>query len=295
MKNMKRLIIIIVLFSAVSSQYVCAQEVPVHEFSAYTGFGLSSLRYQLLQGNRSGGFGGDIGVGYTWYRTNVRVTGTGRVFNERWGIFTGLGLGLYNAKSKLGKDEKINIENLIDSEGDRFNLRSTLSKYKETNRAMYLNIPAMAQFQIERYYVLGGFKFGIPLGGKYKSKDATLLNEAIYPTFGNYWISSPKTEGLGNFSDKKSDSKLKYGVTVMLALEGGVNWYINRHFSLYSGVYFDIGLNNVSKNKHLPFVEFDYKAADIPSRFSTNSMMSAFSEKVNIMAVGVKARLAYVK
>ena len=290
---MKRFIIIIVLFCAASSRYVCAQEAPVHEFSAYTGLGLSSLRYQLSQGDRSGGFGGDFGVGYTWYRTNVRVTGTGKVFNERWGIFTGLGLGFYNAKAKLDDENKL-VQGLKDSEEDIFDLTTTLSKYKETQRSLYLNIPAMAQFQLERYYILGGFKFGIPLSGKYISKDATLTNVAYYPEFENE-LTAPKTQGLGTFDHKNSDGKLKFGVSLMLAFEGGVHWRINRNFSLYSGLYFDIGLNNTAKNKQQSFVVFDYEAVDNPSRFTTNSAMSVFADKVNIMAVGVKARLAYVK
>jgi len=283
----------IILIFAVSSLYAWSQEAPVHEFSAYTGFGLSPLRYQLSQGDRSGGFGGDFGVGYTWYRTNVRITGTGKVFNERWGIFSGLGLGLYGAKAKLDDEKKV-TENLKDSENDIFDLPTTLSGYKETQRAIYLNIPVMAQFQLERYYVLGGLKFGIPLGGKYKSKDATLTNVAYYPEYENY-LYGPKTQGLGTFDHQNSDGKLKYGVVLMLSLEGGVNWRINRNFSLYSGLYFDFGLNNVSKNKQKQFVEFDYKTADVNSRFTTNSVMSVFTDKVNIMAVGVKARLAYVK
>ena len=287
---MKRFIIIIVLFFAVSRLYVCAQEAPTHEFSAFTGFGLSPLRYQLSQGDRSGGIGGDFGVGYTWYRTNVRVTGTGKVFNERWGIFTGLGLGLYNAKANLDNEKKVTGE-LEDSEKDIFDLTTTLSRYKETQKATYLNIPVMAQFQLERYYLLGGFKFGIPLGGKYKSKDATLYNVAYYPKYENE-LKAPKTQGLGTFDQKDSNGKLKYGVALMFSLEGGVNWRINRNFSLYSGLYFDVGLINVAKNKQKQFVEFDYKTADV---FTTNSVMSAFTDKVNIMAVGVKARLAYVR
>jgi len=293
MRNMKKYVIIIVLFFALSNQYLWAQEAPTHEFSAYAGLGLSSLRYQMTQGDRSGGFGGDFGVGYTWYRTNVRVTGTGKVFNERWGIFTGLGLGLYGAKAKLN-DEKKEIKDLVDSERDKFDLTTTLTGYRETQKSMYLNIPVMAQFQLERYYVLGGFKFGIPLGGKYKSKDATITNIAYYPDYENY-LYGPKTQGLGKFEHQDSDGKLKYGVVMMLSLEGGVNWRINRNFSLYSGVYFDVGLNNVAKNQQKQFVEFDYQTANNPSRFTTNSAMSAFTDKVNIMAVGVKARLAYVK
>ena len=288
---MKRFIII-VLCLAVSRLSVWAQE-PVHEFSVFTGLGLSSLRYQLSQGDRSGGFGGDFGVCYTYFRSDVRVTGTGRVFHEQWGILAGLGLGFYNAKSTMGNNEEIVIEGLRDNDivPDRFNLHSTLTGYKESQKTTYLNIPVMAQFQLDRYYALTGFKFGIPVGGKFKSKDATIINKAYYPDYENE-LTGPNSQGLGTFAHK-SDGKIKFGVTLMWTFEGGLNWRLTKNFSLYSGVYFDVGLNNAAKNLQKQFVEFDYNAAG--NRFSTNSMMSSFTERVNIMAVGVKLRLAYVR
>ena len=294
---MKRFIIIITfLFSAVGSMYVLAQE-PIHEFSVYSGLGFSSLRYQLSQGTSSGGFGGDFGLGYTYYRSNVRVTGTGKVFYEQWGIFTGIGFGLYNAKSKLDGEE-IFIENLEDKDEipDRFDLRTTVLRYKEVQRTMYLNIPVMAQFQIERYYILTGLKFGVPLIGKYKLKEAMLLNGANYPEWHppGYFIYGPITEGLGEFDYKDSKGKFNLGVSLMLSLEGGVNWRLTRNFSLYSGAYFDFGLNNAAKKQLLPFAELVYENDNNSSRFTTNSALTSFTEKVKIMAVGVKVRLAYV-
>ena len=156
-----------------SSLYVAAQG--IHEYSVYASGGFSALRYQLSLGERSGGGGGDFGLGYTYFRTKERVTGTGKIFQEYWGIHTGLGFGLYNAKASVDNQETIQ-KGLRDNDGpgDLFDLYTTLSGYKETQRTVFLNIPVMAQFHLDQYYVMGGFKFGIPLSGKYTSKNATL-------------------------------------------------------------------------------------------------------------------------
>jgi len=297
MKKMKK-IIIIILFAAMSSLYVSAQA--IHEYSVYGGGGLSTLRYQLSQGDRSGGVGGDFGVGYTYFISKERVTGTGKIFNEFWGIHTGLGFGFYNAKAKLNNVETI-TKGLKDSEAvfNQFDLHSTLSGYKETQKAVCLNIPAMAIFQINQIYAMGGFKFGIPLGGKYKSKDATFTNKAWYPELEN-WLEEQEFAGYG-VSRRNSDGKLKRGVTVDFALESGWKWYINKNFSVYTGLYFDCGLNNVSKNSKKSFVNYtsanagNFTTNSVLSSYRDNKEQSVFTDKVKMMAVGVKVRLAYCK
>ena len=104
---MKRLIIIVTLFTF-SSLYVLAQEL-----SVYLGGGFSPLSYTLSQGGRSGGMGGDFGVGYTYF------------FKETIGFHSGLGLGFYNAKTEVGTGQAVS-NNLIDDEGDIFVMRSTI-------------------------------------------------------------------------------------------------------------------------------------------------------------------------
>jgi len=296
MKKMKK--IIIILFAAMSSLYVSAQA--IHEFSIYGSGGFSTLSYQLSQGDKSGGVGGDFGVGYTFFLSKERVTETGKILRQNWGIHTGLGIGLYNAKAKLNNVETI-TEKLDDGEAiySEFDLYTTLSGYNETQKAVFLNIPVMACFQMEQIYFMGGLKFGIPIGGKYESKDATLTNKAYYKDL-DVWLDSPKFAGYGKFTNS-SDGKLKQDVTIMLSLETGWNWYINDHFSLYTGLYFDLGLNNVYKNNKNSFINFDMKN---PKDFTTNSVLSSyqddkvlsvFSEKVKVMAIGVKVRLAFSK
>jgi hypothetical protein len=299
MKNIKKLIIIVTLIVAISSINVSAQN--VHEFSVYGGGGLSTLNYKLSHGDRSAGFGGDFGVGYTFFRVNERGVETGKVFREYWGIHTGIGLGLYNAKSKLNNQEAI-TKGLDDGDVvfNKFDLHTTLSGYNETQNAIFLNIPVMAQFQIDQFYVMGGFKFGIPVSGKFKSKNATLTNKAYYIEAEN-WANTQEFMGYGKFPGMNIDGNIDFGLSTMFALESGMKWRIGDNLSLYTGAYFDYGLNNVLKDGNLQFVNYDSKS---PDKFTTNSVLSSyidssksstFTDKVNTMAVGIKIRIALEK
>ena len=284
---MKKFIVISIILAALSSQYVSSQQAD-HEFSAYGGMGLSTLNYKLSLGARNGGAGGIFGAGYTYFRGRERVSGTGRVVREDWGIHTGLELGLYNAKSKITGE--IVSKGRTDSEGDLFDLHTRLFGYRETQTMMLLNIPMMAQFTMDRYYVLGGFKLGVPLMGRFKSKDAALKNEAYYEKYENWFKEELFSEGFGSYTINNK-GKMKYGATAMLSMEAGVKWILRRKLSLYSGLYFDYGLNNIAKNSQKIFVNYN---PDNPSGFTPNSVLSVYTEKVKVMAVGVKVRMAMI-
>ena len=272
----KNRIIIIVILAIFQIPVIFAQP---HEFSIYGGGGLSTLRYQLSSGDASGGYGGDFGVGYTYF------------VNDRWGVHVGAGLGLYNAKAKLD-GLKIVTPNLADSDGDRFDMHTTLAVYNETQNAMLLNIPVMVQFQPQQhqgFYAMGGIKTGVPLSSKHASKDAAFTNAGYYTGLGN-WATMQEFAGFGAFEGENFDGNYELGLSLMLSLEAGMKWRIGASLSLYTGAYFDYGLNNAAKNSHLPFVNY---TADNPSGFTTNSVLSMFTDKISMMAVGIKVRLSF--
>ena len=287
LENMKILKIMVIL-SILKITVVLAQ--PVHEFSIYGSGGLSTLRYKLSLGNRSGGIGSDFGVGYTFFMNKEKETDSDDVINEKWGIHTGIGFGSYNAKTKIS-DAKITTKNLIDSDGDAFDLYTEFTGYNETQKVMLLNIPVMAVYQIQKFYAMGGFKFGFPPIHKYKSKKTTFNNEANYDQWDN-WAKTQTFAGYGTFNDKNSNGNFKLGMSVMFALEAGMNWRIGEKFSIYSGAYFDYGLNNIAKGSRLQFVNYNIRNPEI---FTTNSVLSSYTEKIKIMAVGIKLRVAMEK
>ena len=298
-----KIIKIIVILAIFQIQVISAQF--IHEFSVDAGLGLSTLSYKLSQGSRSGNFGGDFGVGYTFFSARERVTGTERIYREQWGIHTGLGISLYNASANLDKMETVargltDGDSYVSEEYTKFDLRTTLNSYRETQKTVYLNIPVMALFQIEQIYAMGGIKFGIPVSGKYSSKNATLTNEGYYPELDNS-VDDLEFAGYGTFKGKDFDGSLDPVVAVILALELGYKWRIVDNLSIYTGFYFDYGLNNVIKSDPKSFVNYTNKH---PKDFTTNSVLSSytdnkksltFTDKTKVMAVGIKLRFALEK
>jgi len=287
---MKKLIILIILVTSVGSLHVVAQQ-NVHEFSISGGAGLSTLIYQLSSGDRNGGFGGNFGLGYTYCRSNERVTSTGRIFRENWGFYTGIELGAYHAKAKIRAQESMITPNLTDYEDDSFEFHTSFPKYIEKQSAMLLTIPLMAQFQYKQYYVMGGFKFAIPVKARYSAKNATLTNEAYYEEYKN-WIKNLEFVGCDYFEGKDFNGKLDFGPSLMLALESGMRWRLNDNLSLFTGVYLDYGLSNSFKGSQKGFIKYD---PDKPADFSINSVLSLNAEQVKMMAVGLKLRLTLEK
>jgi len=267
---------IIILLTALSSFSAVAQS--IHEFSIYAGGGLSTLNYSLQEGNRSNGLGGDFGVGYAYF------------FSEHWGVNTGLGLALYNAKATFNNGTTIITPTLQDNEGDIFDMHTTLNGYEEKQNTTFLNIPVMLQYQTgntNKFYAQGGVKVSIPLSGSYETNSNSITNKGYYPEYDN-WATTQKFMGFGIFLDKKSENDLDLKVLFMLSAEAGMKWAIGEKLSLYTGLYFDYGLNDIVAHDK-PFV--NYSVAD-PENFSTNSSLESLTDKVSNMAIGVKVKLA---
>jgi len=249
----------------------------VSEFSINGGGNLSTFDYRAS--NLS--LNGEFGVGYTCF------------FSEKVGIHTGVNLALYNSNANFD-DVNIISQNLIDDEGDRFDMHTLLEKYEETNKATFLSIPVMAQFQTgqtKKFYFMGGVKIGIPLSCEYKAFDGAITNKAYYPDYDN-WLIDQEFAGYGKFEDINAQGEHNFSISVALAVETGIKWSIRNTIALYTGVYFDYGLNNIAQNNGKSFVNYNNSN---PSEFTVNSATVYSTNKTNVMAVGVKLRLGVIK
>jgi len=286
---MKKIIIIIAILFTKSSLYVSAQA--MQEFSGYLGGGFSPLSYQLKQGGtRSGGFGGGVGFGYTYFFDVIeRVAESGTVQRLQWGIHSGLGLGFYNAKANIGSG-LTSSKLQKDDEQDNFIYHTMISGYTESQNALFLTIPVMAQIQLaDQYYAKAGIKAGIPVSVKYSAKDVVITNHGEYVDIQNTLKNAPFA-GFGDFK-KNLNGDLGLGFSVMLALEAGMRFRLTTDLTLYAGLYFDYGLNSF-KIKDEPFVAYNIQN---PENFINNSVLSEYTEKANIMAVGIKVRVAMAR
>jgi len=136
---------------------------------------------------------------------------------------------------------------------------------------------------------MGGFKFGFPIGCKYKVSDATITNEGYYPDYYG-WLKEPEFAGYGTFTNINSNGKLPLKASVALALEAGMKWNVGKLFAVYTGVYFDYGLNNIRKNTN-----FVNNTNSESVKFTTNSALPSVTNKLNLMTFGIKARFAFIK
>lgn len=271
--------IIIASFAAMCSLFATAQI--SHEFLAHVGCGMSTINYKLSSGKKTPGFDGEFGVGYICH------------FGEMAGIYAGIDFSFYHSGATLDGTQVV-TENLTDNEGDRFHLYTTLNTYKERQKVTFLNIPVMALFQTKqthKFYAMGGVKIGIPLSCLYEAKDATITNEAYYPAYDN-WLREQEFAGYGRFEYVESAGRQKYTVSAALALETGMKWKLGKMVALYTGIYFDCGLNNIAKKSDRSFVNYTpYN----PAAFTVNSALVSAADKINVIAVGVKVRLALIK
>ena len=254
-----------------------------HEFSVYSGGGLSALNYGVTVGKQKNGFGGQFGLGYHYF------------FAPQWGALTGIEFSMYNARFNSDNMSTRSIARDTDENVD-FEFRSALSGYKEKQGATLLQIPFMGQYQTtgeRRFYAAAGFKLGIPLGGKYSSTIANIKNSGYYAEPEDYEYDTQEFRGFGSFANRTGKGDMSLKAAFFLSLETGMKLTLSEKLSLYAGAYFDYGLNNIRKTETLPLVEYNNHH---PPSFTTNSVLSTtFTNKINMMAVGIKVRLALVK
>jgi cell division septation protein DedD len=276
-----------------------------HEFSLHIGGGLSTLRYEPTLGEQSYNFDKQFGFGYSFF------------LSPWFGFATGLEFAFYSAEFKLknyemsypAKDYKAEEGKVVD-----FIFYSEINPYTEEQNIVMLQVPLMLQFQTGiGYYVMAGAKAAIPLSGSSSGK-GNLINSGYYEGADcRFYISDCKGEpqggenkwgdrGFGSFN-KKTESKEKFKNAWYVSMEMGKKWRFEDGLSLYTGAYFDYGLNNIYKRKKvedLPrMVEYNEKN---PPNFAVNGILNSrweqsghpqvFVNKIMPMAIGIKVRLS---
>ena len=262
-----------------------------HEVSAQAGFGLSTLNYDVANGSSKGRVGFNVGVGYTYF------------LSEQWGVSAGLDLSFYNGKATLGNITS--AYQTVDNEKDNVQYRSAFGTYEETQQAMFLNIPVMAQFQhpvmeTAKFYAQAGVKVGIPVSGKFKAADATYTTTGYFPAY-NIEVANSPSGGFGTYEGKSVKNDLDLKLSFALAAEAGLKWSLAENMSLYTGLYLDYGLTNVVKSKdNVALVEYDeqFKPAygsnsALVSQYLRDGKPASMGDKALPFAVGLRLRFAF--
>ena len=322
MKNVKRkngklsitLIAIVLTFGALSA----SAKTP-YEFSIYGGGGYSffifrpytdnvpvpvqndpqkpPMIYQRpsVSGTSSSGASGDLGVGFTGF------------ISPQVGLHVGLGLGISNIGNKVNTINNFAADMEDDKNYDEngmpysFDLYTSISDYRETHRMFCLSIPLLIQFQSRQnqswsrkadlaqgFYAMTGIKLNILFNSTYESKSSTLDNTAYYYKPDN-WANTQNFAGLGHFKGKNANGDFGY-IHALFTFEAGMKWRIADNMFLYTGAYFDYGLNDPTKSIRTPIADNNYI-----DPANTDYSLLEFSNQTNMMTVGVKVRLSFIK
>jgi hypothetical protein len=286
--NHKIVTLFLILFTFINSLQLFAQKSP-SELSIYGGGGLSLFCYKApMSKTTSLGYNWDIGVGFTTF------------MSEQWGFHLGLGVGQFNINNRVGDLDNPEIPRLIDSDGHPYDLYSTLSGYKETHKLLFMELPLMFQFQTriknagvwkksqkQSFYAMAGVKLLLLFKRDYEAQVTTLYNKAYYPEVDN-WAATQTFVGLGKFPGNNTDSKFGVGAIFAVTLETGIKWRLLPNLNLYTGVFWDCGLNDPSKKLRKEVGNFTS-----PESLEKLSLLS-FYKNAFLMNVGIKLRFAFI-
>lgn len=293
MKTQKIILIAILIFTesfavnVANAQQADATKNTGHEFSISVGGGLSTLQYSIENGSRKGKFGGNFGLSYSYF------------FSSKWGIGTGVELAFYKSEAEMDPFNDV-LPNLRDQDGSPFEFRSVVSGYNEDQTATLLNIPIVAHFRLpvanNTLQLSGGVKVGIPVSGKYKSSGAKFENTGYFTDYENE-TSVPEFMGFGTYTNHNISKDADYKAVISLTVDAGMLFSLYADKSIYAGVYFDYGLNDMVDKRDQHFIDY---TANHTGTFSNNGVLESgrnadikkFTDKVIPMAVGVKLRFA---
>jgi len=302
---MKKIILSIACILVASSLFAQEDEQNQHEMTVNLGGGLSTLKYNMESGKNTLGLGGSLGLGYTFF------------LNNQFGITTGVEANFYQSKysnnALIGNYKVDDIDNPPPAYFQvGYKYRKWISgddyeeaPYRESQNALFVQIPLMFQFQTEGYhkfYVAAGGRVGFPVYTKFQT-DASALTISGLPSIAG--DGDPYEDDLPQYGFKKehydapkTDGKLSLKVAYMASLETGMKWSLNDNFSLYTGLYADYGLNDIQKTKDKGTVTYhEGNSIKNPNHvFLTydNSVTSTSTvTKVTPMTFGIKVRLSF--
>ena len=297
---MKKIILIIAMGILMVSVYAQKQQ-NRHEISIWGGGGISTFMYDLSLGDRTNGFGAIGGLGYNYF------------LNYNWSIGLGAEFSLLNAKMTLPSYSDTYDAPYGVSNGDIYRFVFSGQSLEQSQGGYYINIPLQVKYQFDvfknsdhKLYAAVGPKIGIPLKTFYSTKGDVRIIGLDLDTRDSYGTEDNgdffKTRGFGLFNYNEKDKDLDFDLNIIAAAEVGMKWCFNNSWALYTGVFFDYGLNDLRKDKAQQL--FEYQPFSNPVQYASNSALSSqyvnakgaktnFTDKVNTMALGIKLQLAF--
>ena len=248
--------------------------------------GASGISYDSAMGNGTLGFGGGVGINYTYY------------FTKHWGVQTGIE-ARYNSNSFTLDNNQQFTSNEIDNESSAFQYIVNPDEYVEDQHFYSFNIPVMLHYQ-SSISNKTGFYFGF--GGKVMFSTKQQVNASAdklalsgyYPDL-NLEIDDLPEYGFGTVNNWSDDAEVPLSTALLVSLEGGLIFKLKEHVKLYTGIYVDYGLTNLKGNKDIQNL-VDYSSGGIDN-VPANGVLSTekIIENSKYFSAGIQIKLGFKK
>jgi outer membrane protein OmpA-like peptidoglycan-associated protein len=286
---------------------------PKSEFTINGFGGLSTLKYSIDGMDVSKGFAGGGGLGYNLF------------FSDHWGLTTGIEAAMYKTTAKADKMTSGQIVSYYDED---YLATFNIGNFKETQRTWMLQVPLMINWlaplnaaKTTHFYLSAGGRLGYAFEGKYKQSGKTTSYQSAQFSDNGTYLSDPHS--MGAYSDNRTMKFAKWNG--ILSAELGLRWKLGSCTALYTGIYADYGLTNMSPDASntsllsipagdhpqevqglgrsysvLQAHKADYMSnSDMVTRAASYKAFTQnkdrFVDKVNPFAAGIKIRIAFGK
>lgn len=159
-------------------------------------------------------------------------------------------VGYQQAKFSVGRGYITNNTDAVDFEGDPFIFKYAAKKYDETWSINQLNIPLTIEYSslgTTAFYFRTGIQYSVQLKNKVDLQYNNLQTSGYFPQW-DVELTEAQFAGFGLFDPLQSSQDIKLDNRWAVVGEIGVKQKLLFNQKLYRGVYFDIGLNDQSKN-----------------------------------------------
>ncbi|MDR1793420.1 MAG: OmpA family protein [Bacteroidales bacterium] len=269
--------------SFVKSQNFVIQQVQTrHEIGIDLGVGIHNLMYKASFGQVPFlSYDARGSINYSYYFNQFAGVGTGFCITNFYGQFWA---------------DKITDSYTANDGNEDFVFHYTIKEYTEKQSLTVLQIPLLFRAQtggrrIKFYFAAGG-KIGFPLSGKTTSGFESITAFGYFPSVdSNIYFS--QNQGFGSYNDLSSKKNRKFKISYYVCAEIGAKWILSEKFALYTGFYFDYGLNNViTPSEAENLINYEHPYIDYHPNSVWNT--SICEQKVKPLAVGLQFSLAFL-
>ncbi|WP_343694420.1 outer membrane beta-barrel protein [Flavobacterium sp.] len=232
-------------------------------------------------GKTTPGNGVSAGLRYSYY------------LNDNLSLGVGVEYQTYN--SDLSFNYLYGAYAATDAENENFQFRYRATNPREEQKLAYINVPINIQFETpgtSKLYVAAGAKIGFASSGSYQTTFQNLTTSGYYPQY-NVELFSPAFAGFASTNNLVTGKQdLNTEVSYSATFETGLKQELGNRNSIYIGVYFDYGLNNIydksGDNAHL--VQYN---PEQPVQLGYNTIFDTpLSSNVRLVSYGLKLRFA---